>query len=61
MAVATSVVWVVRTRAQPSQKVDTAQKTTRTINAAFDQAVKLGDEARQADQLPKLLIIIAPL
>jgi len=44
---------LMRAQAQPQSKgKQSPQKTTRNQpNAAFDQAVKLGDEARQADQL----------
>jgi tetratricopeptide (TPR) repeat protein len=46
-----------RAQAQPQSKGRApAQQTSRDQpNAAFDQAVKLGDEARQADQLPEAL------
>jgi tetratricopeptide (TPR) repeat protein len=44
---------LMRAQAQPQAKAkQSPQKTTRAQpNVAFDQAVKLGDEARQADQL----------
>jgi len=47
----------VRAQAQPQSKGrPPLQKTSADqSNAAFDQAVKLGDEARQADQLPAAL------
>jgi tetratricopeptide (TPR) repeat protein len=48
---------VLRAEAQPQAKdKQTNQKTTRDeSNPAFDKAVKLGDEARQADQLSEAL------
>ena len=60
LAVATLLVpeVVIRAQAQPQSKgKQPAQKTTRdqANAAAFDQAVKLGDQARQADQLPAAL------
>jgi len=45
-----------RAQAQPrSQGKQPIQKTSEESNAAFDQAVKLGDEARQANQLREAL------
>jgi tetratricopeptide (TPR) repeat protein len=59
IAVATLLVSgvVMRAQAQPQSKGrQPIQKTTADeSNAAFDQAVKLGDEARQADQLREAL------
>ena|SRR5215471_8213006 len=48
---------LMRAQAQPQSKGNPpVQKTTRDqSNAAFDKAVKLGDEARQADQLREAL------
>jgi tetratricopeptide (TPR) repeat protein len=57
MAVATLLAAGVVMRVQAQSKGrEPIQKTTRDqSNAAFDTAVKLGDEARQADQLPAAL------
>jgi len=47
---------MMRAQAQPrSQGKQPIQKTSEESNAAFDQAVKLGDEARQANQLREAL------
>src|SRR5215831_12466064 len=53
IALAMLLVSGVRAPAQPQARGKQAPRDQ--SNAAFDQAVKLGDEARQADQLPQAL------
>ena len=55
-AITLSVSAMICAQAQPRSKGKPPQKsTTEQSNAAFDQAVKLGDQARDANQLPAAL------
>src|SRR5215831_1769259 len=52
---ATGVVMHVGAQPQSKGRPPLQKTSAEQSNAAFDQAVKLGDEARQADQLPAAL------